>query len=84
MTAASEQGVGFTPGPWAVNCSHVYAPDGAIMAQVHGLPLVANRNLIAAAPEMYAALERVLYEHDGEPEDMVHVLDALRAAGRGL
>ena len=50
----------FTPGPWKVNCSHIYTPDGAIIAQVHNpgskasdYPLVANRDLMAAAPELY-------------------------------
>jgi hypothetical protein len=45
------------------NSSHIYAPDGAIIAQVHNpgskesdYPLVANRDLMAAAPEMLEAL----------------------------
>jgi hypothetical protein len=52
-----------TPGPWGVHGSHIYAPDGAIIAQVYNpgskeqdYPLVANRNLMAAAPDMLALL----------------------------
>lgn len=48
-----------TSGPWAVHGSHIYAPDGAIIAVVHNpgskasdYPLVANRDLMAAAPEL--------------------------------
>ena len=55
-----------TPGPWGVHGSHIYAPDGAIIAQVYNpgskeqdYPLVANRNLMGAAPKMLAALEKV-------------------------
>jgi hypothetical protein len=57
-------GLKTTPGPWATNCSHIYAPDGAIIAVVHNpgskasdYPLVANRDLMAAAPELYETLE---------------------------
>lgn len=53
----------FTPGPWLTNCSHIYAPDGAIIATVSNpgskatdYPLVPNRDLMAAAPELYEAL----------------------------
>ena len=60
-------GAGHTPGPWAVNCSHIYAPDGAIIATVHNpgskasdYPLVANRNLMAAAPDLAEALAKAL------------------------
>lgn len=52
-----------TPGPWSVESSHIYAPDGAILAQVHNpgskeadYPLIANRNLMAAGPLMRDAL----------------------------
>lgn len=54
---------GHTPGPWSVECSHIYAPDGAMLAQVHNpgskatdYPLIANRNLMAASPLMMDAL----------------------------
>ena len=55
--------IAHTPGPWAVNGSHIYAPDGTIIAQVKNpgrrssdYPLVANRNLMAAAPDLLEAL----------------------------
>lgn len=70
MTNEGEAGVGHTPGPWGVNCSHIYAPDGEIIATVRNpgskasdYPLVANRNLMAAAPAMLDALEGLLATH---------------------
>jgi hypothetical protein len=65
-----------SPGPWGVHGSHIYAPDGAIIAQVHNpgskeqdYPLVANRNLMGAAPKMLAALEEaakfIRHEYEG-------------------
>ncbi len=60
----------WTKGPWLVNLSHIYSPDKQIIALVHNpgskesdYPLVANRDLMAAAPELYDALE-ALYFHD--------------------
>jgi hypothetical protein len=51
-----------SPGPWGVHGSHIYAPDGAIIAQVYNpgskeqdYSLVANRNLMGAAPELLDA-----------------------------
>jgi hypothetical protein len=53
-----------TLGPWPVNGSHIYAPDGAIIAQVHNpgskesdYPLVANRDLMASAPDLLSQLQ---------------------------
>ena len=55
----------WTPGPWVRHQSHIYAPDGAIIAQIHNpgrreqdYPLAANGDLIAAAPEMAELLEQ--------------------------
>lgn len=60
----AEAGGAHTPGPWAINCSHIYAPDGAIIATVHNpgskasdYPLVANRDLMAAAPELLSKVK---------------------------
>lgn len=57
----------FTPGPWETHGSHIYTPDGAIIAVIHNpgskasdYPLVANRNLMAAAPDLLEALEAVI------------------------
>jgi hypothetical protein len=53
-----------SPGPWGVHGSHIYASDGAIIAQVHNpgskekdYSLVANRNLMGAAPDLLAMLK---------------------------
>lgn len=57
----------FTPGPWRVrfgNIGHVAAENGALVAKCQRLTglcnLQANAHLIAAAPELYEALERVI------------------------
>lgn len=56
----------FTPGPWQINGSHIYTedPKRAVIAQVFNpgksadaYPLIENAHLIAAAPELYEALE---------------------------
>lgn len=83
-----------TEGPWAVNCSHIYAPDGAIIAQVHNpggkesdYPLVANRNVMAAAPDLLkACADWIEWLEPNSPwrEDAfdheARMLDAMRAA----
>lgn len=53
-----------TPSPWTANGSHIYAPDGAIIAVVSNpgaresdYPLIANRDLMAAAPDLLAVAE---------------------------
>ncbi|MFT9070300.1 MAG: hypothetical protein ABF446_08385 [Acetobacter orientalis] len=59
--------VKFTPGPWRVrfgNIGHVTAENGALVAKCQRLTslcnLQANAHLIAAAPDLYEALERVI------------------------
>lgn len=85
MSAMSE--LKATPGPWLKNCSHIYAPDGAIIATVNNpgskasdYPLVPNRDLMAAAPKLYEALARIVFDWDGEPEDIVEAQEALAKA----
>ena len=58
-------GAQHTPGPWHVHGSHIYVARGPIIAVVSNpgsrasdYPLEANRNLMAAAPELLEALER--------------------------
>ncbi len=60
-----------TPGPWQVSGSHVYTadPERAMLAQVFNpgskasdFPLVANARLMAAAPELLAAVKLLLTE----------------------
>ena len=72
---------GHTPGPWKVNpAAHgcaVESEDGASVAWCgnnvstrHGVaPFRANARLIAAAPDMLAALERVEYDHGDLPSE---------------
>lgn len=55
-----------TDGPWRCEGSHIYAPDGQIIAVVFNpgyrasdYPLVANRNLMTAAPDMLASLRQL-------------------------
>ncbi|MCP1243011.1 hypothetical protein [Acetobacter lambici] len=57
----------FTPGPWRVrfgNIGHVTAENGALVSKCQRLTslcnLQANARLIAAAPDLYGALERVV------------------------
>lgn len=65
------EAVKHTRGPWTSDGSHIYAPDGAIIAVVHNpgstaadYPLVANGNLIAAGPEMLEALRGIEHFSD--------------------
>lgn len=51
-----------TPGEWSTHGSHIYAPDLAIIATVYNpgsreadYPLIANRDVMAAAPDMLAS-----------------------------
>ena len=67
----------WTPGPWANHQSHIYAPDGALIAVVRNpgskaadYPLVANRDLMTAAPDMYAALDDLLASY-AEPDQQI-------------
>ena len=82
----------FTPAPWRFN-----AHDGSITdctkaeneiatAQLDDWHILgrgyANAHLIAAAPEMYAALESILMEWNLEPSDMDWI-EKLLAEARG-
>ena len=58
-----------TPTPWASHESHIYGPDGAILAQVYNpgskpddYPLVENRDFIVRAVNAYDALVEALNE----------------------
>lgn len=56
----------FTPGPWEIEVTdlgeYINAPDGSTIAGIWfvGEPTKANAHLIAAAPELYEALEKAL------------------------
>ncbi len=76
-----------TPAPWQVDGSHVYGPDLArdLVCQVltdHGR-LVADRNLIAAAPEIYAALKKAVDDATGKPNAWFQDAKAALAKAEG-
>ncbi len=54
----------WTPGPWSLwgkaDPSQVIASQSELVAQTVGGNDIANARLIAAAPDLYAALERTL------------------------
>jgi hypothetical protein len=66
---------GHTPGPWHANGCCIEAPGDegprdVTIAVVHGQRLDANARLIAAAPELLAALNGVLYWAECECESI--------------
>ena len=80
-----------TPGPWQVaETRHKY--DTLIrnrdndpvastnFAGYYPKTAAANARLIAAAPELLAALKRMIFDWDGEPEDISEAQDAIRKA----
>lgn len=64
---------GYTKGPWAVNedgwkveseKEHGWVNDGWVICNLHGTDKEANASLIAAAPDLFEALEDLLeYDH---------------------
>lgn len=65
-----------TPGPWAADRDNdVVTSDGTGIAAVHGEDAdneQANARLIAAAPDLYWALERVAHWNGkGDPTDLI-------------
>jgi hypothetical protein len=91
----------FTPGPWQTNGSHIYGPDPEreLVAQAHGdgegawstiggSRMCANRDLIAAAPDMYEALKTLerlfsLWNLDYEEDSALEVARAALAKAKG-
>lgn len=77
-----------TAGPWSVHMSHIYAPDGALLAQVHNpgskasdYPLEANRDLMAAAPDLLTAVATFVERWDGgDRADTDYVAGLMKAA----
>lgn len=57
----------FTPGPWIKSLNEIETTDGQTIATVSrerdGF-VQANLNLLAAAPDLYAILSRILRAHD--------------------
>jgi hypothetical protein len=81
----------FTPGPWALwgaaDPSQIIASADGFVAQTVGRNDAANAALIAAAPRLYAALERFERFAEGRiaelgelSEEMQSVLDEARVA----
>ena len=62
-----------TPGPWHIEGQYIHGPDGnrflAVAGDGEG---IANASLIAAAPELLAALEKALESIEGQAELLRH------------
>lgn len=78
-----------TPGPWQAGpshdaCTYIYDSHGKELA-VAKYPLgknhVADAKLIAASPEMKAALEDLLLLADSLERNLPHLVEALRTKG---
>ena len=80
-----------TPGPWSVDAIEttlVRGPDRYPIAdpERHFREITeceANARLIAAAPDLLAALKMMISDWDGEPEDIAEAQDAIRNAEGG-
>ena len=75
-----------TPGPWHVTGYHIDAPTGTVAtvcdAGDDDAQGVANARLIAAAPAMLRALQRLTHPM-ADDEDLAHALDVIaRATGQ--
>ena len=70
-----------TPGPWTVDNQYIHGPDGIRFLAVAGDGAgQANARLIAAAPDLYAALENIIEHRERMGLGSDHVYDAARAA----
>ena len=69
----------FTPGPWSEVSAQIRAASGSVVCEVFSQPADAgkrygygvsdaNAALIAAAPELYAALDDMVHGRDGAIE----------------
>ena len=81
--------MGHTPGPWAVNFkkfSEVRAENGALVAECKKLTglvnLQANARLVAAAPDLLAALQRLIacYSVSHSPADRASAWEQAKMA----
>ena len=85
----------WTKGPWAVERNKrtwgwvdVVGPSLGVGGPTQATDLtladevkrIAEAHLIAAAPDLYAALEQIVFDWDGEPEDMFAARAALAKA----
>ena len=67
MSDYDDEGLRFTRGPWRAGDGKrdarwvIVADDGSTVAStISGVRMEANRNLMAAAPDLYAALSRMV------------------------
>ena len=62
-----------TPGPWfsadTHECPDVMADGGFLIAKTRGINCEANARLIAAAPDMLAALQDIMAESSRDDDD---------------
>ena len=84
-----------TPGPWAAEIQpvfgHIYIRQDPKNWKGMGYKWIADcrdsndAHLIAAAPDMYEALAQIVFDWDGEPEDMADARAAIaKAEGREI
>lgn len=64
----------------SLTVSQAYMPFLRVCFMTSDGPAMANARLIAAAPELLAALEKIVYDWDGEPEDMADARAAIAKA----
>lgn len=86
----------WTPGPLKPRFGEtitVRAPDGSQLAILShltkrgrrdGNEVEATAHLFAAAPDLYEALDQIVFDWDGEPEDMADARAALAKARGGV
>jgi len=87
----------FTPGPWNVDPDYpgdiqaggaeiatAFDTHDAVTTTADADTAIANAHLIAAAPDLYAALERVLrWQPNDSASDLVAVAEAALSRARG-
>ena len=79
--------INHTPGPWHVGMRPgpiIYGPIGEQVADLRGLTLekdesIANTHLIASAPDLLAALERLAHPM-ADDEDLDYAREVIRKA----
>lgn len=79
---AVERSNGFTAGPWNISADHPYVDsDGPVCKiNLHNRSANANTRLIAAAPDLLAALEECLITMRAETPQADMAFSAARAA----
>ncbi len=76
-----------TPGPWAIGFesddeqAQIISVDGNHLATVSQYPLAENAALIAAAPDLLAALKEAVFWVDSDAQKMMALQAIKRAEG---